>query len=72
MSWTSRDVETTVGMTVGRDTQVRFMVNQDYPGCITLILGDCAAEISFEPETLAALRDQADEAVRRARSISGP
>jgi hypothetical protein len=64
MTWTNRDVETTVGMTVNRNSEVKFLVNQDYPGSVTLVLGDCAAEISFAPEILETLRDRADEAVR--------
>lgn len=67
MSWTSsRDVDTSIGMTVGREVEISFMVNPRYPASITLVIGESttAAEISFNPAMVETLRDKADEAVR--------
>ncbi|ALG07899.1 hypothetical protein AOZ06_14115 [Kibdelosporangium phytohabitans] len=58
---------TTIGLTVGRDTDVKFLVSPLYADDITLVIGNSVAEITFGPEAVEALRDKADDALRRLR-----
>jgi hypothetical protein len=60
-------VDTSVGMTVGLDVEIRFLVNANYPDTITLVIGESNTEIVFHPDTVATLRDKADVAVRQLR-----
>jgi hypothetical protein len=61
----SRDVQTTIGLTVGRDADIKFVVSNRYPDDITLTIGETVAEIIFDPAMVEELRDKAAEAVRR-------
>ncbi|HEV7648267.1 MAG TPA: hypothetical protein VGP26_08905 [Actinophytocola sp.] len=63
MAVNGHDVTTTVNMTVGRDVDVRFLVSQENPDSITLVIGDSAAEISFDPSTVEALHERSGAAV---------
>jgi hypothetical protein len=61
------DITTTIGLTVGRDVEVEFLVNPHFPKTITLVIGESVAEIALDPATVEALRDKADAAVRELR-----
>lgn len=61
------DVVATIGLTVGRDVEVEFLVNPHFPKTITLVIGESVAEIALDPATLEVLRDKADAAVRELR-----
>lgn len=67
MAMQGHEVSTAINMTVGRDVDVRFLVNQEDPDSITLVIGDSAAEISFDPSTVEDLRDRSAAAVRELR-----
>ncbi|MBP2331011.1 hypothetical protein JOF56_011396 [Kibdelosporangium banguiense] len=70
MSWTSSDdVRVNVALTVGPDTEVKFLVSERYPDDITLVVGDSVVEVIFEPSAVEALRDKADEALRCSRAM---
>lgn len=64
MSWTSsRDVHASIGLTVGRDVEIGFIVSP-ISDSITLVIGESTAEITFDPSMVETLRDKADEAAR--------
>jgi hypothetical protein len=69
MGWTSWSgaVETSIGMSVGPDVEINFLVNARDPDVITLVLGRSDTEIAFRPETVELLRDKADDALRQLR-----
>jgi hypothetical protein len=68
--WTwSNDVLTTIGLAVGPNADVRFLVSERSPDDITLVIGDSVAEIVFDPSTVESLRDRADEAVRQSKAL---
>jgi hypothetical protein len=65
-------VETSIGLTVGRDAKIGFLVNTRHdPATVTLVIGRSLAEITFDPAMLETLRDKADEAVRRLGKAGG-
>lgn len=68
----SREVAATINLTVGRDVDVRFLVNREKPGTITLVIGDSIAEINFDPATVATLHDRSGAAVHKLRGGDGP
>src|SRR5882724_571226 len=55
----SRDVQTTIGLTVGPDADIKFTVSHRYPDDITLTIGETVAEIIFDPAVVEQLRDKA-------------
>lgn len=61
------DVVATIGLTVGCDVAVEFLVDPHYPRTITLVIGESVAEIALDPATVEVLRDKADMAVRELR-----
>ena len=51
----AHDVATVINMTVGRDVDVKFLVSQENPDIVTLVIGDSIAEIGFDPSTVDSL-----------------
>jgi len=51
----AHDVATVINMTVGRDVDVKFLVSQENPDIVTLVIGDSIAEIGFDPSTVESL-----------------
>ena len=47
-----RDVATVVNMTVGRDVDVKFLVSNENPDIVTLVVGDSVAEIGLDWSTV--------------------
>ncbi|MGH3871620.1 MAG: hypothetical protein ACRDSR_08925 [Pseudonocardiaceae bacterium] len=69
MSWTSssHDVQACIGLDVGGDVEIRFLVHPGYPDSATLVIGESTAEITFDLPMVETLRDKADDAVRQLR-----
>lgn len=65
---TERDVVSSFGLSVGRDVEVGFLVNPDFPRSITLVIGESVAEISFDPATVEGLGDKSRAAVGELRA----
>jgi hypothetical protein len=71
VNWTSsRDVHSNIGLMVGRDAEIKFLVNTLRPDDITLVIGESIAEITFCPSMVETLRDKADEAVCQLREAT--
>jgi hypothetical protein len=61
-----------IGLSVGRDAEVKFLVSETDPGFITLVIGDgdTVAEISLVPSTVETLSKKAEDALRQSREIT--